>query len=178
MPGRLKDARLRLHVACEPGWRDAVVAAAAAEGESLSAYVRTAVDARLKPPSARRWTRRAGNCAAFGRRDELEHRLVRTPREIARRHGDAPGAAGRLHHPANLFVIAAAARLTDAIALPSDSGGSLSRGLGAPGGFRRAMLASIARRLRLRPAPRGGHLPPVEGAVDGEQGLPVEGWRR
>ena len=47
MPGRLKDARLRLHVACEPGWRDAVVAAAAAEGESLSAYVRTAVDARL-----------------------------------------------------------------------------------------------------------------------------------
>ena len=53
MPGRLKDARLRLHVACEPGWRDAVVAAAAAEGESLSAYVRTAVDARLSGRAAR-----------------------------------------------------------------------------------------------------------------------------
>ena len=52
MPGRLKDARLRLHVACEPGWRDAVVAAAAAEGESLSAYVRTAVDARLSGRAA------------------------------------------------------------------------------------------------------------------------------
>ena len=52
MPGRLKDARLRLHVACEPGWRDAVVAAAAAEGESLSAYVRTAADARLRGRAA------------------------------------------------------------------------------------------------------------------------------
>ena len=73
MPGRLKDARLRLHVACEPGWRDAVVAAAAAEGESLSAYVRTAVDARLSG-RARAGSRRArgagrgepGNCAAPG----------------------------------------------------------------------------------------------------------------
>ena len=59
MPGRLKDARLRLHVACEPGWRDAVVAAAAAEGESLSAYVRTAVDARLRGRAARNLNRLA-----------------------------------------------------------------------------------------------------------------------
>ena len=52
MPRPLKASREQVRVLCEPGWRDAVVAAAAAEGESLSAYVRTAVDARLSGRAA------------------------------------------------------------------------------------------------------------------------------
>ena len=87
MPGRLKDARLRLHVACEPGWRDAVVAAAAAEGESLSAYVRTAVDARL-----------SGRAAAEGRRARGAGRGE--PATARRRAQSQPSCDARQHRPA------------------------------------------------------------------------------
>ena len=47
MPAVVKQGQGQLRIVCEPGWRDAVTAAAQAEGESLSAYTREAVAARM-----------------------------------------------------------------------------------------------------------------------------------
>ena len=52
MPTPVKPGQAQLRVLCNPGWRDGVAAAAAAEGESLSAYAREAIAARVEGRAA------------------------------------------------------------------------------------------------------------------------------
>ena len=52
MPQRIKQGQPQLRITCSPAWRDAVAAVAAAEGESLAAYAREAIDARREGRAA------------------------------------------------------------------------------------------------------------------------------